>query len=73
MQKKLDEAEQELAQLKSETETTGKQLREELQEAKVAALSARSAAASLKVGTFALDPAFCHCQATCLGRWTDCG
>ena len=51
---KLNEAEKELARLKSETEATEKQLREQLQEAKVSALSARSVAASLKVGNVGL-------------------
>ncbi len=54
MREKLDEAEKELARLKSETDATEKQLREELQEARVTALSARSSAASLKVGLLPL-------------------
>jgi len=49
LRQKLEEAEKELAQLRSETEATEKQLREELQEAKSAALAARSSAASMKV------------------------
>jgi len=50
LRQKLEEAEKELAQLRGETEATEKQLREELQEAKSAALAARSSAASMKVG-----------------------